>query len=393
MSDKPMINSLRLKDAELDTLLAELERNTTGWGGNSKREMRRWGLGGVRAVVTIVEGMGTQRHALTIPRNISTTGMGCVHGAFLHIGTRCFLSLRDMSGAARSISGTVVRCKHLRGLLHEVGIKFDSPVRPEDFREFNDEHVFHREHVDLSTLRGVVLIVENSVLDQKLVAAFFKQSSLELIYARDAKTGLELLGESPDLVFVDHGLPDMPGVEFIREATHSGFAKPMILMTADSSPGLRSAAAEAGAVEVLVKPLGADLMRRAAAEYLISGSSGSRGRGTIVSERDPQIIDAPMVDEYVKELHRLAHELGQLLRAEDAQGIRGKANFIRGTAEGYGFKVVTDAATQVVSRLDASSNASDSVAEIRHLISVCQRTVPSTASPEEPEAPEAKPSK
>lgn len=394
MSDKPMINSLRLKDAELDTLLAELDRNSGGWGGSSKRQMRRWGLDGLRAVLTIIESMGVPRHSLTIPRNISTTGMGCVHGSFLHIGTRCILSVRDVKGAARSLPGSVVRCKHIKGHLHEIGLKFDVSIRPEDFREFNDEHVFHREHVDMSCLRGVVLVVENSLLDQKLIAAYFKQSALELMFARDAKTGLEMLGESPDLVIVDQSLPDGQGVDFISEATHAGFARPIILTTSDASPVLRSAALEAGAVEILIKPLTADLMRRAAAEYLISGSGGARGRGTIASERDPSIIDNAMVDEYVKELHRLAHEMGQLLRSEDIKGLRERASFIRGTAAGYGFGIVTDAAANAVQGLDTCTALHECSGEVRVLISACQRTMSSAIEAENTDAgDQPKPSK
>lgn len=197
MSGKQIFNSLRLKDADLDALITELERNSASFAGSTKREMRRWSMNGCRAVLTIFDSIGTPRHALTLPRNISTTGFGCVHGAYLHVGTRCILSMRDVRGASRSLPGRIVRCKHFKGHLHEVGVQLDEAVRPEDFRPFKDEHVFHREQVDLASLRGAILFVEGSLLDQKLAAAFFKQSSIELLFARDARTGLEMLAESP----------------------------------------------------------------------------------------------------------------------------------------------------------------------------------------------------
>lgn len=380
MSDRTVVNSLRLKGAELEALLEELERTNSSWKGSSKREMRRWSMHGLKAVLTIVETLGHQRHALVVVRNMSTTGVGCLHGSFLHLGTRCVVSVRDRHGEARSMPGTVVRCKHARGNLHDVGIRFDSPVQPADFREFDGVNVFHRERVEIAGLQGVVLIVEQSIPDQKLMAAYFKESPLELLYARDARTALEMLGEGPDLLIVDHALPDMTGLEFAEKATEAGYAKPIFITTTDTGPALRSAAAAAGIAEVLVKPLTAEMIRQAVAEYLLSSESG---RGAIRSVRDPSIINDALVDEYVAELHRLAYELGRMLRDESYDALRSTVNQIRGSALGYGFKGVSDAAESAIRTLDASRSVTDSASELRTLISACQRTVPTIAEANE----------
>lgn len=381
MSERPSVTPIRIRNSELEQILEEMERATGSDTGASKRAMRRWSMKGVKAVLTLTDSMGQQKHQMAVPRNLSTTGIGCVTGSFTHVGTRCVVSLRDRRGSVRSIAGKVMRCKHVRGSLHDVGVNFDAPVRPEDFREFNDEYQFHRENVQLDQLRGVILVIEDSIMDQKLLAAYFKNSPLELTFTRDAASGMSVLSEAPDMVIVDYHLPDMRGTELVKNIRASGYVRPVILLSTDDSPAVRREAEEAGASEVLIKPVTAGLIHQAAAEYLMGGS----GRGTIRAERDPAVVTNEMVDEFVRELHRLAHELAALVRENAVEEVRVRANQIRGSASGYGFGGISDLASAAIKSLDATASLEESSAQLRELISACQRAVPTIAEPEVPE--------
>ncbi|MEZ6210341.1 MAG: response regulator [Phycisphaerales bacterium] len=376
MPGKATITQLRLSGSELDALIEELNRAATENSGPSKREMRRWSMTGDKAVLTIADSVGAKKHLLIIPRDISTSGMGCLNGVFIHLGTKCVVSLRDRHGKTRSLVGIVARCQHLKGSVHEVGIRFKEPINPEEFREFHNEHIFHRESVQLDKLRGHILVIEESMMDQKLYAAFFKNTSIELSFAKDAKSGVAMLSESPDLVIVNSMLSDKSGLDLIGEICDSGYAKPILLMSTDSSAATRTAALQAGASEVLIKPVTADLFHRAAAEYLMGGS----GRGPIHAVRDASVISNEMVDEFVQELHKLAHELNTLIRANAYDDVRARTNMIKGSASGYGFKGVTEVAETAMRTLDATMSIEESTMQLRELISACQRTVPSSVA-------------
>ena len=376
MPGKATITQLRLSGSELDALIEELNRAATENSGPSKREMRRWSMTGDKAVLTIADSVGAKKHLLIIPRDISTSGMGCLNGVFIHLGTKCVVSLRDRHGKTRSLVGIVARCQHLKGSVHEVGIRFKEPINPEEFREFHNEHIFHRESVQLDKLRGHILVIEESMMDQKLYAAFFKNTSIELSFAKDAKSGVAMLSESPDLVIVNSMLSDKSGLDLIGEICDSGYAKPILLMSTDSSAATRTAALQAGASEVLIKPVTADLFHRAAAEYLMGGS----GRGPIHAVRDASVISNEMVDEFVQELHKLAHELNTLIRANAYDDVRARTNMIKGSASGYGFKGVTEVAETAMRTLDATMSIKESTMQLRELISACQRTVPSSVA-------------
>jgi len=376
MGGKATISELRLSNAELEALIEELDRADTENNAPSKREMRRWSMTGTKAVMTIADSVGAKKHLLIIPRNISTTGLGCINGMFIHLGTNCVVSLRDRHGKTRSLVGTVARCKHIKGSIHEVGVRFRDPINPEEFREFHNEHIFHRESVQLDKLHGHILIIEESMMDQKLYAAYFKRTSIELSFARDATSGLSMLSDSPDLVIVSGALPDKSGLDLISDICETGFVKPILLMSTDASASTRTAALQAGASEILVKPVSAELMHRAAAEYLMGGS----GRGPIHAVRDASVISNEMVDEFVRELHKLAHELNTLIRANAYDDVRTRTNMIKGAASGYGFKGVTEVAETAMRTLDATMSIKESTMQLRELISACQRTVPSSVA-------------
>lgn len=59
------------------------------------------------------------------PRDISQTGLGFIHGAFVHPGVACSVALPTLDGEVLAVAATVARCEHIRGRAHFVGVRFD----------------------------------------------------------------------------------------------------------------------------------------------------------------------------------------------------------------------------------------------------------------------------
>ena len=66
-------------------------------------------------------------------RSISAKGLGFVHPIFITPGTTCELTLIGIDGRSVAASGTVVRCLRRSPELYGVGVKFDDPIRLENF--------------------------------------------------------------------------------------------------------------------------------------------------------------------------------------------------------------------------------------------------------------------
>jgi hypothetical protein len=70
---------------------------------------------------------------LVCTRNISRGGIGVLLGAFVHPGTRCEVELPSLDGLKRSAFGIVQWCRLVRGIIHEVGIRFEQGLEVEQF--------------------------------------------------------------------------------------------------------------------------------------------------------------------------------------------------------------------------------------------------------------------
>lgn len=60
--------------------------------------------------------------------DISSTGIGFLHGAFIHPGTSVVLTMLSHEDAGFRMRGNIVRSRHLTRHVHEVGVKFDAPI-------------------------------------------------------------------------------------------------------------------------------------------------------------------------------------------------------------------------------------------------------------------------
>lgn len=67
--------------------------------------------------------------AFIVPtRNLSADGMAFLHSHMMHIGRPCIVQLPSRTRQWVVINATVVRCRHVRAMLHEVAVKFDKPI-------------------------------------------------------------------------------------------------------------------------------------------------------------------------------------------------------------------------------------------------------------------------
>lgn len=67
------------------------------------------------------------------PVDLSPNGMAFLHCAFLYPGSTIAATLRSRDGEQMSVTGKVMRCEHVSGRVHEVGVKLDHAIDPAVF--------------------------------------------------------------------------------------------------------------------------------------------------------------------------------------------------------------------------------------------------------------------
>jgi DNA-binding response OmpR family regulator len=103
-----------------------------------------------------------------------------------------------------------------------------------------------------------VLLVEDTDDLRSLFARLLRLDGFIVREAEGGESALASLGEfAPDLVLTDLMMPAMDGVEMIRRmrGTPGGEGVPVVAMTACGSRAVERRALDAGAAEVLTKPL------------------------------------------------------------------------------------------------------------------------------------------
>ncbi len=103
-----------------------------------------------------------------------------------------------------------------------------------------------------------VLVVDDEPPIRKLLRMGLAAHGYEVIEAPNGKTALELLGEAPDLVILDLGLPDMQGHELLRTIRARNEAVPVIVLSSRGDEAGKVQALDFGADDYVTKPFGMD---------------------------------------------------------------------------------------------------------------------------------------
>ena len=101
-----------------------------------------------------------------------------------------------------------------------------------------------------------ILIIEDESTVRKFVRAALAEAGYAVLESETATEGLRIAAEqSPALLLLDLGLPDMDGVEVIRRLRKYS-QMPIIVMSARTQESEKISAFEAGADDYVTKPIG-----------------------------------------------------------------------------------------------------------------------------------------
>ncbi|MBA3782391.1 MAG: response regulator, partial [Nocardioides sp.] len=103
-----------------------------------------------------------------------------------------------------------------------------------------------------------VLIADDSRVMRQIVLRTLRQAGLghhDFVEAEDGVDALaKVASERPDMVLSDWNMPNMTGIELLRELRAGGNAVPFGFVTSEGSPEMRDLAQKAGAMFVIAKP-------------------------------------------------------------------------------------------------------------------------------------------
>lgn len=130
----------------------------------------------------------------------------------------------------------------------------------------------------MSEFSPAVVVVEDEKQIRRFVRAALEDEGCRVFEAENGKQGLVEAGtRKPDLLILDLGLPDLDGIEFIREL-RVWSAVPVLILSARSTENDKIVALDAGADDYLTKPFGVgELLARVRALLRRQGMGGEAG--------------------------------------------------------------------------------------------------------------------
>jgi two-component system chemotaxis response regulator CheY len=107
-----------------------------------------------------------------------------------------------------------------------------------------------------------ILIVDDSSTMRKIISRSLRQAGLavdEIFEAGDGVEGLNVLGsKNVDLILSDINMPNMDGLEFIKQVRANGKTVPIVMITTEGGEDIINEAISSGASDSIKKPFTPD---------------------------------------------------------------------------------------------------------------------------------------
>ncbi len=171
------ISTIRLSPRDRKRLIEEIDGQSAPVDKEYDRRRLRVTFNIGEIEVQIRNPAGDTVAFAVLPRNLSTGGLSFIHGQFVHVGSDLTAYLPRLHDTALEVEGRVVRCRHIQGLLHEIGVMFRDPIELDQFVRLDRDQASRLAGDSGSALTGHVIVaalneqkqpVKYSVLPQEI---------------------------------------------------------------------------------------------------------------------------------------------------------------------------------------------------------------------------------
>jgi signal transduction histidine kinase/CheY-like chemotaxis protein/HPt (histidine-containing phosphotransfer) domain-containing protein len=222
-------------------------------------------------------------------------------------------------------------------------------------------------------LEGRILLAEDAPDSQRLIRHYLVRAGAQVDVVANGRLACEqALARPYDLVLMDMQMPEMDGYAATAALRRAGYRGPIVALTAHAMDGDRDKCLAAGCDDFATKPIDPATLLRVARRYLERAPTPSRGDraegGTpmlTTGFAGPPLDDDPelreLVQMFVDGLPERARLLERSFWAGDLDRVAQLAHQLKGTAGGYGFPSLGEAAA----RLEKSARTRAALDEVR----------------------------
>lgn len=400
MNNEPdKARSLRIESAKVDEILNTMDGSRMpGKSGRGIRANRRI----YDLKVSLMQPGGSRIDFVVVTRNLASQGVAFLHRNYVHVGSKFESALPTLDGGAIiGVRGTVVRCRHVVNMIHEVAVRFDEPIDLPNFASLTpeDEQACWTE-VEMrggkrgagATEVGTALVVDDDKSQRAIAQVWFKRLGFHAVEAATGADALRIVSNQQiDVVLLDMMLGNESGLEvckLIRAAKYFGL---IVAASAETDDELRRQALTVGCDTFVLKPLTARNINQAIES--VTSNAGKLQTEPVRSSLDQDEAVRPLVVEFADQLPMVIDQLAQALAASSVDSLKSICKSLKANGGSLGFWQITQAAEAAIVCLSASAKLEESQKQISGLLQLLRRvTVPelAPAAAEEPAPPSKK---
>ncbi|MDH5604956.1 MAG: response regulator [Cyclobacteriaceae bacterium] len=100
-----------------------------------------------------------------------------------------------------------------------------------------------------------ILVVDDSLFQRRVIGDILRENNYEVLQASNGREGIKLFeSDHPTLILLDLLMPDMNGIEVIKEIKKRSGSQKIIVLSADIQQAIKDECADLGVFKFLNKP-------------------------------------------------------------------------------------------------------------------------------------------
>lgn len=373
MSIEPLTkNTLSIDGQAYAALLYKLDDNNGCLPTESSRVYRRLDYAYPRLLLRIESSRDTAREIIVASRNLSQGGISILHATYMYPGTAVTVDLIRNDQTVRRTRGTVARCEHRGGIIHEIGVKFDQEINLREYLHSTPELLLHaHERIEPEQLDKSILFISKHNEFSPEVRQALLPTNLKYTFKNELDDILPLL-EKLDIIVIHHA-NDLDAPDMIAELRAQGFDNPIIILAKPQSETQAHLLSACGADTLLPWPCEHNVLACAIAEFILNDwtyESLTLLRSCVTPETRKVLVS---------ELATRGVKLDQHARKHDHKALLADCRAIVQLARPLNIEPIRKAAADIAARL--SDPESDSIGdEINELSRACTAAAAAAAA-------------
>ena len=216
---------------------------------------------------------------------------------------------------------------------------------------------------DRKQLKGKVLLAEDTIENQKLIALHMRKAGIEVTVVDDGKQAVETALERDfDLILMDMQMPVLGGLDATRQLRQEGYVKPIVALTANTSQSDKELCLEAGADAFLSKPIDFEKFFNVLSCYLVE-TSGAKAEQSEKSSpvalpvtEDEDLELQAIFDAFLHKLPDMVDSIRQHAEEKNWEALQSVSHQLKGLGGSFGYQCLTQISKNIH---DCARNHSD----------------------------------